>query len=254
MSGLRFTEKFIPDDGFDLDAYVGAAASLGRPRYCFVNSFSRIRAHGWLAALDGALARPGVGLVGATGSWASICSYALYELGFPSAYRAIFDDRARTRERMRRLGSDDPGAPVPYHRRDPAMLIDGARTVLERVSRFRRFPAPHVRTNAFAARAETLARLDVGRLDRKGQAHRVESGRVSITRQVERIGFAAVVAGRDGVYEPGDWPASETFWQGDQANLLVSDNQTDKYDAGDAETRELLSHFAWGARAQPATS
>ena len=46
------------------------------------------------------------------------------------------------------------------------------------------------------------------------------------------------------------WPASHTFWQGTQDNLLVADNQTDDYADAAPPVRRLLSQFAWGS-AQP---
>ena len=52
---------FFADRGFDLGVYFAAAARLRRDRYCFVNSFSRPLVDGWLAKLDAALVRPGVG-------------------------------------------------------------------------------------------------------------------------------------------------------------------------------------------------
>ena len=44
---------------------------------------------------------------------------------------------------------------------------------------------------------------------------------------------------------------SETFWQGEQDNLLVADNQTESYQRGDPGRRYALSTFAWGERAKP---
>ena len=62
----------------------------------------------------------------------------------------------------------------------------------------------------------------------------------------------AVITGRDGVlYDPADWASSETFWQGEQANLLVADNQTEKYALGDPGSRQLLSRYAWGLEGRP---
>jgi hypothetical protein len=39
------------------------------------------------------------------------------------------------------------------------------------------------------------------------------------------------------------------LWQGAQEGLLVADNQTRSYVAGDANRRRLLSSFAWGRSA-----
>jgi len=251
MDGLRFEERFISDHGFDVDAYQRVGTQLARSRYCFVNSYSQVLADGWLAGLDNALRAPDVGLAGASGSWASIFSYVFYELRLPSAYSEVFPDYRQTRERMRRV-SEQADPSLAQRSRGPAWAVKGAWSVVERTVGFERYPAQHVRTNAFAVRREVLARLRVPGVRRKAQAYRLESGRASLTNQVQRMGLRTVVTGRDGViYEPAEWPQSETLWQGTQANLLVSDNQTDKYAHGDAATRELLSRYAWGRQACP---
>ncbi len=89
---------YFPDLGIDLGVYFAAAARLRRDRYCFVNSYSRPLVDGWLAKLDGALAEPGVGQVGASGSWASMSSWVKSLIGLPSAYQGLFPERAAVRE------------------------------------------------------------------------------------------------------------------------------------------------------------
>jgi hypothetical protein len=60
------------------------------------------------------------------------------------------------------------------------------------------------------------------------------------------------VVARDGAcYNHPDWSASATFWQGDQQNLLVADNQTRSYANGGLDRRRLLAAFAWGPDAAP---
>lgn len=54
--------------GLDLDAYREAAQRLDANAMCFLNTSSEILADGWLAAFQGILAQPGVGLVGSTAS------------------------------------------------------------------------------------------------------------------------------------------------------------------------------------------
>lgn len=63
----------VSDEGFDITAYYAAVAHVaGRYRaFCFLNSYSEILAPGWLEMLHRNLGAPGVGLVGATGSWNS---------------------------------------------------------------------------------------------------------------------------------------------------------------------------------------
>jgi hypothetical protein len=54
---------------FDLDAYLTAARSVSEPYVCLFNSSSELLTDGWLEKLARHLVRPGVGLVGATGSF-----------------------------------------------------------------------------------------------------------------------------------------------------------------------------------------
>jgi hypothetical protein len=234
----------------DLLAYRRAAAMLSASHYCFLNSHSRILADDWLAHLDRALAEPDVGLAAASGSWASMLSYALFQLGLPSAYGNVFDDRDSTRRQFERLHHQRTGeAPSS----DPLRRRLGTAIALSRMLiGFLRFPAQHVRTNAFAIEHDLLMSASRSAVRRKVQAHRLESGRDSFTRQVERRGLRAVVVDRRGrLYDAPDWPDSETFWQGAQRGLLVADNQTADYDRADAERRLLLSRYAWGDRAAP---
>jgi hypothetical protein len=56
---------------FDLPAYAAAAQALEASHLCFLNSESELLADGWLGALHERLVEPGVGAVGATGSYES---------------------------------------------------------------------------------------------------------------------------------------------------------------------------------------
>jgi hypothetical protein len=86
----------------------------------------------------------------------------------------------------------------------------------------------------------------------KRDAYRFEHGRQGMTNQVKRMGLKALVIGRDGcAYEEDDWPLSDTFYQGEQTNLLVADNATRHYAEGDAGRRTFLSRGAWGTQAAP---
>jgi hypothetical protein len=66
----------MPAPALDLDAYRRVAHDSDARRLCFLNSEAVVLAAGWLAALDAALDQPGVGAVGATGSWESTYSSA----------------------------------------------------------------------------------------------------------------------------------------------------------------------------------
>ena len=85
LDGLWAERIDVPDDGYDLTAYRRAAERLGDGVACYLNSNSVLLCDGWLAPLLSALT-PEVGIAGATGSWHSAHSNALYLLRLPSAY------------------------------------------------------------------------------------------------------------------------------------------------------------------------
>jgi hypothetical protein len=233
----------------DLVAYATAVRTLGHQRVCLVNSHSRIRCDGWLAALDAAQRPSSVGIVGASGSWAGLRSYALYHLGLSSPYRRVWRGRSQTLAGFRELAGERAEADPP---RGPRARLSTLRGLGEMLAYGPSFPSPHLRTNMIMAERELLARLLPDRLSRKVHAYRFESGSRGLTRTMLSMGLRAQVVDRNGrAYEPEEWPDSETFWQGAQDGLMVADNQTEAYRRGDPERRLLLSRFAWGQRAAP---
>lgn len=61
----------LPDEGFDIGAYVAVSKRLPHRFVMFINSFSEILAPNWLLYMSNALlTQPRAGFVGATGSWA----------------------------------------------------------------------------------------------------------------------------------------------------------------------------------------
>ncbi len=236
----------VDDRGYDIGAYRAAAERVAHRTLCPLNSFSIILADDWLRSLCAAHSEARVGLAGATGSWASPHTALRYELGLGGPYVAAMGDRARSLQRMRELTEASPADPAPQ--RAAVHALATARSMWVRAIDFPPFPNYHVRTNGFVVDREVLLRARVGALHDKLDAWRFESGRGSLTRQVEAVGLRAVLVGRDGrAYDRGEWPRSQTFWQGEQENLLIADNQTESYRRADSELRAVLSGFAWGA-------
>lgn len=253
LDGLRAERVDVADDGYDLTAYRRAAERLDGDVVCYLNSNSALRCDGWLALLVSALT-PQVGIAGATGSWHSAHSNALYLLRLPGAYRPVFPDRAWHRVQSRRLhadGSTDSAAGVMAQ--PPLRYLHKAYAVGGAVALFRPFPAIHIRTNAFVIRNETMRRLRFWPLRNKMRAWQLESGRGCITEQIQAGGLEAVIVGCNGrTYLPHEWADSDTLCQADQGNLVVADNQTEVYRLADLELRTLLSKAAWGLAARPA--
>jgi len=250
----------LPKPVQDLTAYAQAARQLEHERLCFVNSHSVILAAEWLAKLSDGLDQPHAGLVAATGSWASLSSWVRYTLLLPGPYSGVLPDRRAAKQQFIAIGAEREGADRPSDGerssppRGPSPLdrLRELPSIPEQLIRFGAFPAQHLRTNAFMAERAVFTSLRMGRIARKMDAYSLESGRNSITRQVQRRGLRALVVDRDGgLYDPERWPESRTFWQGDQEGLLIADNQTCFYSNGPPERRRLLSAFAWGRQADP---
>jgi hypothetical protein len=247
----------VRDEGYDLSAYMLAGRELPHERLCFVNSFSAILVDGWLELLASGLDGPGVGLVGTTGSWGSQLSHLRFNLRLGGIYSRLYEDRTRTRLCLEEATAEG-GAPV-LEGGDPVLpegkiahKLRGALRVLRRCVSFEAFPAHHVRTNGFLISRDVLRRIESGRQRDKLDAFRLESGRRSVTRQVEAMGLDGVLAGRDGrVFAEREWAESHTYWQGDQENLMISDNRTTLYRNADWELRTMLSKWAWGFAANP---
>lgn len=270
LGGAPFRTLLLPGRRQDIPAYFTAARAVETEYVCFLNSHSEILCDDWLAKMYGHVRREGVGVVGATGSWASHHSRWLFLEGRPSEYdelfRGVTEPKKRERfgmtEELKEALARKPrpqrllrglyyrGAVFPFY-----FVVNSVRHPLE----FRRvraecdpFPAPHLRTNAFMLRRQLMLGLKAGRLRTKLDAYMFEGGRDGLTGQILRRGLKALVAGRDGnAYAPEEWPASETFWQGEQSNLLVADNQTRDYACGSTRQRTFLSRFAWGYEAAP---
>jgi hypothetical protein len=236
----------VSDRGFDINAYFEAVERLHYKYFCFLNSFSRILADGWLSKLYSRICAPRVGLAGATGSCQSIAG------GYTAQQRALaaLPPSRQVLVRLKRALRDSrPNAMSQRVWRLVLRLLGIWRPARD----FPPFPNYHLRTNAFMASRETLRRIELTPLRTKLSAYRFESGKESLTNQVRNLGLRVLVVGRDGEgYEPERWHVSNTFWQSAEENLLVADNQTEAYMLASADTRAELAQYAWGEFARPA--
>jgi hypothetical protein len=243
----------VPDEGFDLGAYCRAARELPHRRLAFLNSFSVILADDWLKLLAAPALDPGVGAVAASGSWGSHASHTRYNLGLGGPYAGVFADRESTQRVFAELAQGSEEAQAQARGGRVARALRTAGTIARQSAGFAQFPSPHLRTNGLLIERERWLRICGHPPRDKLAAHRLESGRQGITARLRSGAQEVLVAGRDGrAYGCADWPASVTFWQGDQGNLLIGDNQTRSYQLGDALRRQVLSGYAWGERAAPA--
>lgn len=254
LAGLPYRLLFLGDAGFDVDAYRTAAERLSYDAFCFLNSYSELLAPGWLKTMADWIARPGVGAVGATASYGSHRSFARYQRGKESPYSTLLP--AQPPE----VAQGHPGAYLAKRIRRlratrGALAAEAARNAVRRYQYefgFSDFPSPHLRTNAFMITRDLMSRIRVPRLWTKVGTHRFESGTSSLTAQITRLGLQVLVVDKGGqALGPDEWWRGNTFWQGDQENLLVADNRTRSFAGSDEQQRLWLSRFAWGKLARP---
>ncbi len=244
-AGLGAGELVLARPCLDLAAYAQAAARLEHERMCVLNSYSEVLAAGWLHILAAPLDDPATGATAATGSWGSILGFGLWQAGFGGGYDCVFGDRRQTRDVWHAANGLGPPGDRSYRVWN---AIDVMRTL--RVGSL--FPAVHLRTNAFCIRRTLLRELAGGGLATKRATYRLESGRRSLTACLRDRGLATLVVDRHGTARPpAHWPQASVFWQEDQQDLLVGDNQTRLYDAAAPAQRDALRGYAWGLHARP---
>ena len=221
LQGVPYKQTRVLDFGYDVRPYVKVSREYAYRYFLFLNSFSQVRTPGWLEMFYRQVQRPGVGLVGATGSYQSIAS----------DYHTFKGDKPRTLPALKR-------AVLPLYR-----YIRYTFTIRRH---FPTFPNYHIRTNAFMIARDTMVGLSTEIVLHKWNAYRFESSKEGMTHQIMSGGLQPIVVGADGQgYEPPDWPHARTFWISRQENLVISDNQTRSYEEGSQALRERLAFHAW---------
>lgn len=114
---------------------------------------------------------------------------------------------------------------------------------------FLNFPNYHVRTNAFFIKNDLFKDVtkDLYSFPTKNSVWKFESGRKSFTRKILKKKMECVIVGRDGlIYPMSLWFMSDVFKIGDQANLIIADNQTESYRRSSKLLKYQLTSKAWG--------
>jgi len=248
FEGISFNVIEVDDIGYDIGSYLKAARLVSSRRLVFLNTFSIVLSANWLASFSNALDRPGVGIVGATGSWlARPTSYEVQALLLLKSIKRI-PSRLFNRS-FGPVGVDAYARAAPRHpttMREVVRFACAPIAYFNRLRHYPRYPNPHIRTNAFMIERDLFLALRFPRLTTKEQAYRFESGRQSMTNQIMARGLKPLVVGRDGgIYDIEEWQQSSTFWKNRQENLLVSDNRTRHYAAATPEYKILLENHAW---------
>lgn len=218
----------ISPEKFDIVSYFYVAQVLKTDYIAFINTYSVILHDNWLLYLYQNVTKKDVGVVGASGGWGD-------------------------------FGHNDE-----YYGNIKSILRFKINSTLIKKSIFFRFNfypqvSPHIRTNAFMIRRELFLALKYPKVKplilnffidfskSKLRSLCFEHGRQGFTSQLVDKGLKAILVDRFGKgFEMPNWPNSKTFWHFEQENLLVSDNQTRKYQEADEETKKKLTYAAWG--------
>jgi hypothetical protein len=259
--GLPINAIELEDKGYDIGSYFSAAKVVSNLRLIFFNTFTELLADDWLKKFDKALSAPGVGLVGATGSWQShssgyeaiirrVCHRIVHPLEF---LEEIFTDARQAKDAR---GFQVGEVSQIIHRADETrrvVRLGRAFYYLVRVHKYAlylfeygRYPNPHIRTNAFMIERRRFLSLQVSSFETKSNVYKFESGRRSMTKQIIAQGLKPIVVDRGGnVYDISEWKTSSTFWVDQQTNLIIADNRTRDYAKGSHELRARLTDSAW---------
>lgn len=218
LSNVTHDRIYCPDGGFDIGSYFYGIEHITEHFVMLTNSFTELSTNDWLMKLLAAINLPGMGAVGATGSWESLSGRFLREP----------------------IDNELPWLPRIVLK-VKSLIIGAGLYVL-----FPGSPNVHLRTNALLIRRRDLLSHRPRHIHYKLQAWLFESGRRSLSYYLINRGLSLAVVGRNGtVYKPEDWDCSGTFWQGDQSNLLALDNQTRRYDDGDESFKRRKRLVAW---------
>jgi glycosyltransferase involved in cell wall biosynthesis len=278
FTGIDHQRIAMDDDiGLDIHAYREAARRIDNEYICCLNTFTTMRTDNWLAKLWSNMAKPGVGMVGASGSFESLYSSykvinfvswaasvpARFDNTLARAFAWILNPVSRitvlaTRSkylRLRRMIGDTVSNRPPVselQRQYPALwasLLSHDGGFCTNFRDFPHFPNPHLRSTAFMVRkADFLAvpLTDKGKI----ACCRFESGPDGISMRMLTRGQDILVVGADGVgYSMEQWPTCGAFRSGDQSNLLAIDNQTGAYGKFSEEEKTAHRIMTWGGYA-----
>ena len=224
VKGIQHQFLIIKDNNFDLGAYYLATLQTNYKYYCFLNSFSQIKTDEWLLKMYQYISKPNVGLVGSTGSFASITPrFKKDYLKYPNKFfKNLFNKKY--------------------------FLVNITIIFFPIVRYFYNyFPNPHIRTNAFIVSREVFLKLKIKRIFFKFQAWYFESGRNNLTKIVEKMNLKVLVVDKNGnFFEKEKWFLSKTFRSYQQKNLMISDNQTIKFELTSFENKLKDTENTWG--------
>ena len=193
-----------------------------------MNTYSVILHDDWLLSLYQNIVKDGVGLVGASGGWGD----------FPH--------------------NDEYHANLKLLRQLKFSMLTLKKLIFFRFNFYPRV-MPTIRTTCFMINRKLFLEMKYPNIrprilslfynSSKTKLRNLcfEHSNRGLTVQILKKGLKALIVDKDGNgYDIPSWKDAKIFWSSEQENLLMSDNQTRKYQDADSETRKNLAYAAWG--------
>jgi hypothetical protein len=264
----------LDDIGFDIGSYLEASRRVSHRYLMFVNSYTEFAAGGWLKYLVSHAVRDGVGMAGAMGSYESLfesfgliqsviwmCNY--FYVPYDEAVHRYCDfvvDKycvgwrklPRTKSEFL-LGEGRSG--FNLLKRGASILASRALwwkltrrgQVFSDFAQFLPFPNPHIRSNGFMVQRERLLSFLPAQIQKKLDACAFESGADGLTMRVRKAGLSAIIVDNNGRgYDVEYWPTGQLFRVGNQAGLLLTDNQSRAFENMSVGARVTHTRMTWG--------
>ncbi len=218
----------LSPENFDIPSYFFVSKEVNTEYIAFVNTYSVILSDNWLRHLYENIIKEGVGLVGASGGWSD------------------FPHNEEYKENLKQLRQ------LKFSKITLKKLI---------FFRFNFYPEvrPAIRTTCFMLNRVLFLELEYPKIrplilglfydSSKTKLRNLcfEHSSWGLTQQILKKRLKTLIVDKDGrAYDIPLWKEAKTFWHFEQENLLVSDNQTRKYQEADEETKKRLTYAAWG--------
>lgn len=255
---LKHKAVVVDDSGLDITAYLSFAAQSSHLALCFSNTHTVLQSGGWLRHLSNGLAKPGVGLVGATASCESIAtSWTLMsKVIWLVTNGQPFDQNIATHFGW----YIKQHAPVWLERRSPGgqppteqdwktfwTALQAPGKPFQHIGHYPIFPNAHIRTNMFMIERDRLLGFNFGTVKTKDDALAFESGKNSLTKKVIGVGLDPILVDSDGCsFLIPEWKRSKTFRLGDQQDLINTDNQSEAWMRLGRTERNTYTMMSWG--------
>ena len=218
---LSESQFLLFENGQDIEIYQKAASIVDADFFLFLNTYSQFIHRDWLNCYIKNWTE-NTGLIGASGSYASYLSAVKVFNKWSWSDDISLSEKMKILKYKLKLNF--------LHRR-----------------KFKKFPAPHIRTNAVFTSKAIFISISVDSINGKMDAYFFENGKNSLTERVLKMGLKCIIIDKLGKsYDIPDWPTSKIFWADNQENLLISDNQTSKYQDATFREKEMYNEIAWG--------